>query len=97
MNKKEILGIVGQETDFTTLYGVMMASIAHQEDKITPKERADRKEESRIKSEQREKRAKVIKNICPDCNGKLSRGKKDKKNNYKRFWTCKDCGNSHSA
>jgi len=29
--------------------------------------------------------------LCPDCLGKLIRGKKDKKNGYKRTWKCLKC------
>ena len=28
---------------------------------------------------------------CPYCGSKLERGKKDKKNGYKRIWNCKTC------
>jgi uncharacterized protein with PIN domain len=28
---------------------------------------------------------------CPDCGSKLIRGKKDKRNDYKRTWTCGEC------
>ena len=29
--------------------------------------------------------------VCPHCEGKLIRGKKDKKNDYKRTWKCLNC------
>ena len=29
--------------------------------------------------------------ICPHCEGKLIRGKKDKKNDYMRTWKCSSC------
>lgn len=29
---------------------------------------------------------------CPECKAKLTRGKKDKRNNYERVWHCSGCG-----
>lgn len=34
-------------------------------------------------------------NHCPNCKGKLARGKKDKNDKYKRTWTCKNCKSSY--
>lgn len=33
----------------------------------------------------------ICRGICPKCNSKLIRGKKDKKNGYKRTWRCESC------
>ena len=37
----------------------------------------------------------IRENTCPYCKSKLVRGKRDKKNGYKRKWTCTGCGNNH--
>lgn len=96
MQEKEIIGLSGNEVSPYALLSSLMIA-ANQNSKLSPEEKAEREEKRRIQSEQRIRQAKVIKNICPDCEGKLIRGKKDKKNNYKRIWTCKDCGNTHSV
>lgn len=48
------------------------------------KERADEKERKRVAWC-------LSQGKCPYCGNKLVRGKKDKKNGYKRIWTCKTC------
>jgi hypothetical protein len=44
-------------------------------------------------AEQEQKRVNACINQgkCPECLGKLIRGKKDKKNGYKRTWKCLKC------
>ena len=44
-------------------------------------------------AEQEQKRvnACIQQGLCPECLGKLIRGKKDKKNGYKRTWNCLKC------
>lgn len=42
------------------------------------------------------RQARILKNSCPDCSGKLMRGRKQKKNDYKRTWRCADCENIHT-
>ena len=40
----------------------------------------------------------IRKNTCPTCGSKLIRGIRDKKNGYKRKWTCSNpsnCGDIH--
>lgn len=34
-------------------------------------------------------------NVCPLCEGKLVRGKRSKKNDHKREWSCQKCGEVH--
>lgn len=48
------------------------------------KERADEKERKRVNWF-------LSQGKCPYCGSKLERGKKDKKNGYKRIWNCKTC------
>ena len=37
----------------------------------------------------------IRKSMCPICGGKLNRGIKIKKNDYKRKWTCTNCKNEY--
>jgi RNase P subunit RPR2 len=97
MREKELIGIVGNEVSPYALLGSLMIASANQNSKLTPEQKAERDEKRRLLSEERIRLTKIIKNICPDCEGKLIRGKKDKKNGYKRIWACTNCGNSHSA
>ena len=51
------------------------------------------KEAKAIEALQEQKRvnACISQGKCPECLGKLIRGKKDKKNGYKRTWKCISC------
>lgn len=63
-----------------------------------PEEERERRKEERLKaSEERLRQSQIIANKCPSCGGKLVRGKKDKRNDYKRNWDCLDCGSQHSV
>lgn len=59
-----------------------------EEDAMAAKRQADRDEDLR--------QARILKNICPKCSGKLIRGRKEKHNDYKRAWHCVDCNTNHS-
>lgn len=61
------------------------------EKNLSPEELLKRKEERKIAQEKRHVIACVNAGKCPFCQGKLVRGKKDKKNDYKRTWTCSKC------
>jgi hypothetical protein len=37
----------------------------------------------------------IRKGVCPSCQGKLTRGKKDKQMEYKRQWVCTPCDKIH--
>ncbi len=97
MNKKELIQIVGGGVSPYSLINSLIVASKRQDSKLTPEQKAERAEKRHSLYEQRIRQEKIIKNICPDCEGKLIRGKKDKRNDYKRLWSCKDCGNSHSA
>lgn len=66
------------------------------ESQLTPEEKTKREERRRITEETRRRKAQVLKNICPNCESKLIRGKKEKKLDYKRLWTCKECKSRYS-
>ncbi len=55
---------------------------------------AEREAEKKAEEERKEQKritACIQQGLCPDCLGKLIRGKKDKKNGYKRTWRCIRC------
>jgi len=54
-----------------------------EQDEIISKREAD-KDAKRVS-------ACIQQGLCPECLGKLIRGKKDKKNGYKRTWNCLKC------
>lgn len=37
----------------------------------------------------------IRENVCPICSGKLTRGKRNKNNDYKRGWVCNTCSAVH--
>jgi len=60
--------------------------------KALPQEEQDRiTSEREAIQEQKRVNACINQGLCPDCLSKLVRGKKDKKNGYKRTWTCLKC------
>lgn len=92
---KSVIGI-GSSPDPYALISSLLVASAREKAKLTDEEKAERRERRRQAEEQRIRKALVLKGICPDCKGNLVRGKKDKKNDYKRVWTCKSCGNPHT-
>ena len=74
----------------------LLAEARKAEANLPEEERKRRREESRNTSEERMRRALIIQNNCPFCGGKLVRGKKDKRNDYKRAWKCSACNEIHS-
>ena len=96
MKEKELIRIIDRGVSPYTLITSLMSAAEKQNSKLTPEQKVEREERRHLLSQQRIRQEKIIKNICPDCEGRLIRGKKDKQNDYKRLWVCKDCGNSHS-
>jgi RNase P subunit RPR2 len=66
-------------------------SLPKEEQERITAEREVEKEQEIIREEQKRITACIQQGKCPDCSGKLIRGKKDKKNGYKRTWTCMKC------
>ena len=69
----------------------LLATAEYKYNKLTSKEKQARKEERERWEEEYRINECVSQGKCPDCKGKLIRGKKDKRNNYKRTWTCSEC------
>lgn len=59
--------------------------------KLTPEERAARKQQRELAEIKRLRKALVVSGNCPECEGKLIRGKKSKKHNHQRLWKCQAC------
>ena len=90
MSEKRTIGVVGDGFSYTSAYLLRLAA-ARAAETCTVEEKAENEKRKQFNTEQRIKAAKIRKNICPDCDGKLVRGKKDKKNDYKREWCCASC------
>lgn len=43
-----------------------------------------------------QRRFKIHKGICPSCGGPLTRGRRNKANDYKREWGCSECFTIHT-
>lgn len=89
MEKKEV-SILGS-MDYSSLLQQIIAVNAINKSKLTKKQLEERELESKKREEMRVRKAKVMNNICPDCDGILSRGKKEKELNYERLWKCNSC------
>ena len=92
---KSIVSIGGMANVYGLAVG-LLAEARKAEARLPEEERRRRKEEQRLALEERYRQASIIRNICPTCEGKLIRGKKDKRNDYKRPWTCSICEEIHS-
>lgn len=91
-------GIVGMSS-MSSIYGMgigLLAEARKRELALSVEEREHRAEVQRLKAEERYRRASITQGICPQCNAKLIRGKKNKKNDYKRDWKCLKCDSTHS-
>ena len=87
--------VIGSPSPYALLHSLVAAHV-RENAKLTDEEKAERRERLKLAEEQRIRRASILRNICPDCEGNLVRGKKDKKNDYKRAWVCNKCGKSHT-
>lgn len=72
-----------------------MLFAANRKSKYTKEEKENIRKNLEEKNQERKRTNKIISSICPTCDGKLIRGKKDKKNDYKRIWKCKECNQEH--
>lgn len=92
---KQLFDIV----DKSSMYPVISSLInvlSVKESELTPEQRVERQERIRIQNEQRALKNNILKNTCPNCEGKLIRGNKEKENNYRRRWSCNNCNSSYS-
>lgn len=97
MRKQVIASLIDNGISPYALINSLMVAAANENNKLTPEEKVERKERRRLLEEERVRVSKITQNVCPSCDGKLKRGKKDKKNEYKRLWECIDCGTFHNV
>lgn len=96
MNEKQLISLLGGGISHYALLSSLLVASARADSKLTAEEKAERSERRRLLSEEKARRAKIMNRTCPSCEGKLIRGKRDKKNDYKRSWDCRDCGVAHT-
>ena len=89
-NKRSI--VVDSFYEINSLLAGMMA----RNSKLTPEEKTANRKANELRIEKECRKYQVIKNVCPSCEGKLIRGQKDKRNDYKRLWTCRACGDKYT-
>lgn len=78
----------------------LLLASQRQNKNMTPEEREAR--ERRLEFAQavleHQRKELIIRQLkCPSCQGKLTRGKKNKKMNYHRSWVCSSCDEEHYA
>lgn len=97
MDAQELDRIVGGlgSNPYSAITSMLMSANKRYKEKYTKEEREQmRQEREEIRNE--EIRCSLVRQgICPSCKGKLIRGKKDKRKNYKRSWECKECKETH--
>lgn len=91
MKQNELSNLLHDDVSLSSI----LALAAARRSKLTPEQKQVIEERRKLWQEQKIIRAKILQNICPNCEGKLVRGKKDKTNDYKRVWACKDCESRH--
>lgn len=74
----------------------LMSGILRKKAHLSAEEKQRIEQEHETAGLERVRQARIIRNICPSCEGKLIRGKKDKRNDYKRVWKCSSCHEFHS-
>jgi rubrerythrin len=85
-------GPYGNPYATVTLLSAMLQGVKIKQRSETPEEKQTRLEERAKREENQKIKAYILANICPEDGSKLVRGKKDKKNGYKRPWVCQTCG-----
>ena len=82
--------------DSMALGSALLTAIQTKRANQTEEERQANQDKYLALKEERLRKAHIIRGVCPSCKSKLIRGKKDKKNDYKRVWTCTKCSDIHS-
>lgn len=92
---KELNQLIDYSNPMGSLTAIMAASKMTY-DKLPEDEKKRRKEASDKQRRESVRRNQILQNICPTCGGRLARGKKNRKNDYKRDWVCIECDDVHS-
>lgn len=98
IKKKTTMGIIGNRDDNALILALASSLItgAGRRAKRTQAEKDAMDAQIQAKRDEEVRQARILKNICPNCEGKLVRGRKQKHNDYKRAWRCVDCTKVHS-
>ena len=81
----------------STIAAMMLSANRNFNEKYTKEEQLEMKQKREAIRKEEVRCAYIRQGICPSCKGKLIRGKKVKRNNYKRSWDCKECKEMHLA
>jgi len=97
MNTRELKRIVSGlgSNPLTTITAMMLGAKRNYNGKYTKEEKEIMRQEREAIKIEEFRCSQVRQGICPSCKGKLIRGKKDKRNDYKRLWDCKECKEKH--
>ena len=92
---EQMLGLQSNESPLTSLMALLTASHMKYIRETTPEEREQRRLQIEASIREDKRQVTIHQGKCPTCEGKLIRGKKDKKMNYQRGWECKSCDEVH--
>lgn len=97
MNEQELNRIVSGvgSNPLSTIVKMMLGANRNYNEKYTKEERERMRQEREAIRNEEIRCSHIRSGICPSCEGKLVRGKKDKRHNYKRSWECKECKEVH--
>lgn len=73
----------------------LMAAARMKENRLSIEEREKLRQERELAREAHRMAVCIRQGECPECHSKLIRGKKDKKDDYKRSWFCESCDIVH--
>lgn len=99
MDTRELDKIVSDigSNPLSTIVAMMLSANRNFNEKYTKEQQLEMKQNREAIRKEEVRCANIRQGICPSCEGKLIRGKKDKRNNYKRSWDCKECKEMHLA
>lgn len=94
MDTKEIMRLYDESPGIVNGvgYGKMVEDFESMIDKST---RAKIRARSEAIQKENKRQNLIRENTCPICSGKLTRGKRNKNNDYKREWACSTCSSVH--
>ena len=99
MNTRELDRIVSGvgSNPLSTIAAMMLGANRNYNEKYTKEEKMEMRQKREAIRAEEIRCSHIRQGNCPSCEGKLIRGKKDKRNNYKRSWECRDCNEMHLA
>lgn len=79
----------------STITAMMLSANRNFNEKYTKEEQLEMKLKREAIRKEEVRCSYIRQGICPSCEGRLIRGKKNKRNDYKRSWDCKECNEMH--